>query len=771
VNAPERNEAGGTRLFLAAALPAFVLYLRTLAPTVTPEDSGELIAAAYTLGIAHPPGYPLWCLLGKLFTFIPLGTIAWRVNLLSAALGAASAGVLALLAARITRRFYPSLAAALIYAGSRDFWSQAVLAEVYTLNVLFFLLLLLFAFRFEDTRRTRWLYLMAFTLGLALTNHSTILALAPVFLGWVFLRHLELFRFRLLLLNLPAAFLLGFSIILYLPMRSAVDPVIDWGNPETLSAALDHFLRRQYTEAAEDRARTVLSQGKLVLSFLGTYSAQFTPFLGGLSLWGAIEHRRRDRAGFRLMLLLFVLTSYGFIWLLNSPVDRESTYLNRVFFLPAHALGTLWIAVAFRKTAEWARERFCRWPQSRAAILGTLGIIAILLPICKNFEENDESGSYLAEDWGRNILESLEPRALILPSSDHSTFPLLYLQVAEGLRPDITIADKYGYIDDRVFRELFEGAETPRVPPPLRGTPFEKERYLVEHSGRPVYLTTKAEIPGMDGHELVTWGLIFKATRKGEKPDEAEHDRLWERFRFHPGSLERRPGKFPYDLILTDYHYSRGRRALLFGRAEEALEALLEAERHGSGVKEIHNNLGGALAECGKAELAVPFLERALSLDPDYDLAAKNLASALFFLKRYREGFPWFDRALDLDPGNPVARLGKARAHKERGEPTDAYLEYMRIFRMDPRNAALRREIEEHARALFGKDSTLADLSAEAERAPPIPDPFGEEAPGPPDPLAGVPSPWNAGLPPDPSALRNPGQHRWDDPGQNGWDD
>ncbi len=63
---------------------SFVVYLKTLCPTVYVGDSGELIAAVYTLGIAHPPGYPLYCLLGKLFTFLPFGSIAFRVNLMSA---------------------------------------------------------------------------------------------------------------------------------------------------------------------------------------------------------------------------------------------------------------------------------------------------------------------------------------------------------------------------------------------------------------------------------------------------------------------------------------------------------------------------------------------------------------------------------------------------------------------------------------------------------------------------------------------------------------
>ncbi|MQY69884.1 MAG: DUF2723 domain-containing protein [Firmicutes bacterium] len=83
-----QSDRGGKRM--RALIPfllflvSFGVYLKTLCPTVYIGDSGELIAAAYTLGIPHPPGYPLYCLLGKLFTLLPFGTIAYRVNLMSA---------------------------------------------------------------------------------------------------------------------------------------------------------------------------------------------------------------------------------------------------------------------------------------------------------------------------------------------------------------------------------------------------------------------------------------------------------------------------------------------------------------------------------------------------------------------------------------------------------------------------------------------------------------------------------------------------------------
>ncbi|MBI2433320.1 MAG: DUF2723 domain-containing protein, partial [Candidatus Hydrogenedentes bacterium] len=171
------------------AAAALCVYLSTLAPTVTGEDSGELIAAAYTLGIPHPPGYPLWTMLAHLFTYLPWGTVAWRVNLVSAVFAAAAVGVLALLLVALLRGkqekrggvWIAAAGGALVFAFSREFWEQAVIAEVYTLNAFFFALFLLILWRWRETRGDRLLIIFAVLYGLSLGGHNTMHLLGPLF--------------------------------------------------------------------------------------------------------------------------------------------------------------------------------------------------------------------------------------------------------------------------------------------------------------------------------------------------------------------------------------------------------------------------------------------------------------------------------------------------------------------------------------------------------------------------------------------------------------
>src|SRR2546426_9704342 len=176
-----------------AALAALWAYALTLSPTVAwinfGEDSGDLLAAAATLGIPHPTGYPLFVLLGRLATFLPLGAIAFRINLVAALAGAASVYFLVRLAvalapggARDRGSAFCAAACALLYASSRGAWSQSVLAEVYTLNAAFLAAILWLLVEAQRERDPRKLLLAGYLFGLGLTNHLLLLAVAPALL-------------------------------------------------------------------------------------------------------------------------------------------------------------------------------------------------------------------------------------------------------------------------------------------------------------------------------------------------------------------------------------------------------------------------------------------------------------------------------------------------------------------------------------------------------------------------------------------------------------
>ena len=185
----------GDRADTLAAISLFLvtlgLYLSTLAPSVATifDDSLELQLACHQLAIIHPTGYPLYALLGKLFTFLPFRDVAYRVNLLSAVAAAWAVTLVYLGLRAIARRRLVAALGALALAVSPAFWSQAVIAEVYALNAAFTALAILSVLRWAESPGTNrsWLLLMALAMGLGLAHHRMIVLMAPALVVFILL--------------------------------------------------------------------------------------------------------------------------------------------------------------------------------------------------------------------------------------------------------------------------------------------------------------------------------------------------------------------------------------------------------------------------------------------------------------------------------------------------------------------------------------------------------------------------------------------------------
>jgi hypothetical protein len=162
-------------------LSSLFVYLLTLAPTISWGDSAEFITVAYTLGIAHPSGYPLYTMMGKLFTLLPIGSVAFRVNLMSAVIASLTVVIVFFVTNMITQSKRTGVLASLVLAFSFVFWAHAVRAEVYGLNALFLAIILLIIIKFDSSRNINLLYILAFVYGLSFTNHlMTIILAVPI---------------------------------------------------------------------------------------------------------------------------------------------------------------------------------------------------------------------------------------------------------------------------------------------------------------------------------------------------------------------------------------------------------------------------------------------------------------------------------------------------------------------------------------------------------------------------------------------------------------
>ncbi|MEM7031523.1 MAG: DUF2723 domain-containing protein [Chloroflexota bacterium] len=218
-----------------AGLSVLTAYLLTLPPDITwayqGADGGDLTTAVATLGVPHPSGYPTYILVGWVFSQLPVGPMAWRLNLLSAVAVAIAAWFLFKIVRQITGLASAALVAAWTFAFAPLVWSQAIITEVYGLH-LFFVCLLLWSALQIRLGRSKQPILLGLCFGLACGVHLTIVFLIPLLIG------LGGKKIKDMWVSILGGFILGLLIFAYLPLRSG-QGAITWGTPHTASGFFD----------------------------------------------------------------------------------------------------------------------------------------------------------------------------------------------------------------------------------------------------------------------------------------------------------------------------------------------------------------------------------------------------------------------------------------------------------------------------------------------------------------------------------------------------
>lgn len=467
---------------LAPAISAGLIYLHTLAPGVTGLDSAELATGAFTLGIVHPTGYPLYLLLAHWLMAIPVGSIAFRANLVSALFGSLCVFVVGVLCWRLTGRAWAAGFASLLLAVAVSFWKMALVAEVYTLHAFMTALVLLCAERSLATRQTRWLIGMAFLFGLSLTNHVSSILYAPVVL-WATVKSLPGRRIVPLGFVLAFVALVGLTPYLYLPLRAASNPPLDFVRDyygidlRTLSGVWWMISGQAYRFFAFSYD----SVGYLrELAYTGTLLwRNFTGFGVALGLVGAFSLIRQRNwlilpTGWVLFSTLFFFAGYG--------VSDKETML-----LPAYLTWSLWVSVGAVALSDGARMlgKGVRVVEgyARATVVCALAGL-ILLSITLNWAKVDMSGSIAAEQQARRTLEVVQPNALVRGGWSGAVV-LEYLQQVEGLRPDVAVFNESRYEVAEYYRLWRRGVPYEEAIGEIRAVENEYIRQAYAH--RPVY--------------------------------------------------------------------------------------------------------------------------------------------------------------------------------------------------------------------------------------------------------------------------------------------
>jgi len=455
--------------YFLTALFAFIIYLFTLAPSVVQIDSGELATVQATLGIAHPTGYPLFTMLGYIFSLIPLPfTKILQLNILAAIYCSAAIGVftytikycldnISAFKSKISNKkeaakkgkkkgkyqiekainneelsentkLITAVFGGLILAFSRTFWFQSTSVEVYSLHLLLMTLIILFLIKayvrsFENDKLANWL-VFAFFLALGFTNHLTTLMILPGVAYLYFSRYkftsASFVRLGLMIL-LFIVFLV--AVYSYLPLRASQNPIINWGNPIDWERIYRHITGRQYQVWL---FTSFDSAGKQFSFFWSILPFEF--FVGLIlvvvGLFASLFKYRK--------LSLFILITFTFtvIYSINYDIHDIDSY-----FLLAFVMLAFFAAFGALKILEI---------KSLPKNYGLIGLaIVLVIQLFFNFIKVNQSGVYTFEDYTKAVLNTVPENSIIFSYQwDYFISESYYYQFVEDYRRDVTVIDK-----------------------------------------------------------------------------------------------------------------------------------------------------------------------------------------------------------------------------------------------------------------------------------------------------------------------------------------
>jgi MFS family permease len=441
------NRLKRTDLFLSLALAivAFLAYIAALTPSLSYQspDGNELATIPYVLGLTHPPGYPLYTWLGKIFTWLPFGDVAYRMNLMSAICAACAVAGLYLIVCMLLQPHVASSAlrrasaafAALMLAFSPTFWSQAVIAEVYAANAAMIVISLLLLLRWETRHRDRDFFLFALVYGLSLGTHISNLGFAPAIALYVLLTDRSVVKRPSWWVAAVAGFSLGAAQYLWLPLRAAA--LSEQGLLRNAPLSLKGFY--DYTLGAFPQLKFAFELSELpdrVVVYIYLLWNQFSFFgilLGVAGLFALLCRRTRH---YYLLMGMYLVHTWFFIQ--YRAFDLE------VFFIPAHILWAIFIAFGMvevmRIIESWLR-RLSAGQTAKAAGWTLAFVVAAtgFYPLTKNFSSSDRSDDVNTNDFYANVWEYLPENSTLLSQGGVMGYDAFYWQLVYGTRPDVVL--------------------------------------------------------------------------------------------------------------------------------------------------------------------------------------------------------------------------------------------------------------------------------------------------------------------------------------------
>lgn len=579
------------RLIIILLLVLSFLYLiMQVFPSVRVGDSGELIAAAKVLGNAHPPGYPLFSLLGKLTFIFPSGNPAHRINSFQAVFASISV-VLVFLIIKYSKINMVNIKLAAVFGGllllcGPWFIEQAVTAEVFMLNVFIAALVILAALSGKSA-------CAGFVCGLGLGNQHTLILTFPAVLfllltcGGSPVKKISRF---LICLSL------GLTVYIYLPVRASGDAALNWGDPSGISRFLNVLLRRDYGTFSLHRGSSGFSISKSLMIteyFFSKLVNAVTP--GGLAIFlaGIYMYLRNCRRFALTIILFFIFTGPVFFIMTNINLDSAGkSILERFFLLPYLAFSIACSGVFL----------------IRNKLVFTVFILPLYLLI-SSYEPSSSKETPLYNyllDLEKTISQGDSLYIMKGGVGDDIVFGMIYMQLAEERFTDLKIFSEYGNVFSR--------------PVSVKG----KAAFAVFSPG------------GKQG--LYQTGLLFKNYRDNIS------------FDVYKPAINTDNLDFRQRNIVVNYPFFRGIMHINKGEIQKGIKELMNAERIGSDIPWLMNNIGNIYLNMNAFEKALEYYEKALILNPELAESLNNIANIHYKSDNWPKAIEYYKRAIAIAP-------------------------------------------------------------------------------------------------------------------------
>lgn len=714
-------------------LSAFLVYLRTLTPSIELHDSGELVSSAYVLGICHPPGYPLYCLMGKLLTLIlPLSNIAFRMNIFSALAASVAVMLVYFITLKISLPFLnmpiqpakrearslspvpcplspsrpvslcrcapafilsiiPGIVASGMLTFATTFWQQAVIAEKYTLNALFAALLILVLVKWwekiaQNIPHQSYLYLFFGLLGLSFTHHlqTIFLAASGVFfiliIGW---HKRQTFINSHVLIRVGILFGLPLLLYLYLPIRASAHPVINWGAPDTWERFINHVMVKEYGYYFSSSISELLN--RLFIKHPSFFVMQFTPYIIGFGFIGAIWLFRR---------------CWRFLWLTSLIVAIDLAHSVRYgihniedYYIPAYMIFSVWIGLSIVPISQLIIKRF-----PRADIIPLAFLFLPMIAFSHNLYYANNHKSFYAYDYARNILMPLQDKAILFVKGDTFSFPLWYLYNVEWIRDDIYMIDHYSLYLDWYASQLKERypslnftftpqSKITRLSPEAEAYIYERLNNIVDNNSHLAsYLPFDPKVE--ERYTLVPANICHRILPKDTPINEqlkAIDPTIRFACRYILDNSIYKPERVASNV--SNYGISYNNRGKFFQDNQIYPEAINEFKKAiGASPEYItaYYQLGLVYKDTGKHKDAIEQFERIKAIAANDARADYGLAMVFHkqgYLEKAIEGYK---KAINLDPSRDFLYAALGSAYLEANKPPEAVKAFQKTVELSP---------------------------------------------------------------------------------------